>query len=397
MTPPDTGESQQRSRNAPGAYRSPWMDAELDAFRDAVRRFVATEIAPHDAKWRAQKHVDREVWRKAGALGMLLADVPEEYGGAGGTFAHEAVGYEELAHASDASFNKGVHGIAAHYILRYGSEAQKRHWLPPMAAGEAIGAIAMTEPGAGSDLQSVRTQARRAGDRYVIDGSKTFITNGYLADVLILVAKTDPGQRAKGISLFVFDTRNTPGYQIGRQLDKIGMQGSDTCELFFDRCEVGADTLLGGEEGRGFYQLMEQLPYERILVALAGVAAAERALELTLDYVRERQAFGKALIEFQNTRFELAEMKTKVTVARVFIDWLITRMIAGDTDAVTASMAKWWLTDLQCEVVDRCLQLFGGYGYMTEYPISRMYADARVQRIYAGTNEIMKELIARSL
>ena len=378
-------------------YRSPWMDAELGLFRDNVRRFVATEIAAHDAKWREQKHVDRDVWRKAGELGILLPDVPEEYGGAGASFAYDAVIFEELGHAGDCAFGKAVHNIAAHYLLAYGSDALKRAWLPRMAKGEAIGAIAMTEPGAGSDLQAMKTTARREGEHYVVNGSKTFITNGYNADLVVLAVKTDPKQGAKGISLLAFDTRNTAGYRVGRHLEKIGMQGSDTCELFFDGCRVPAANLLGAGEGQGFAQLMDQLPYERLIVGLQGLAAAERMVELAREYVKERHAFGQPIAALQHVRFELAEIATAVTVGRVFVDHLVGRAIEEKLDAVAASMGKYWLTDLQCETADRCLQLFGGYGYMMEYPIGRLYIDSRVQRIYAGTNEIMKELIARSL
>ena len=378
-------------------YRSPWRDADLDIFRDNVRRFIAEEIAAHDAKWRDQKHVDRSVWLKAGELGILLPDVPEEYGGAGASFAWDAVVFEELGHAGDSAFGKAVHNIAAHYLLAYGSETVKRSWLPRMAKGEAIGAIAMTEPGAGSDLQAIRTSARRDGDDYVINGSKTFITNGHNADIVVLAVKTDPKLGAKGISLLAFDTRNTPGFRVGRHLEKIGMQGSDTCELFFDDCRVPVANLLGPGEGQGFAQLMDQLQYERLLVALQGFAAAERMVEMTREYVKERRAFGSPIGALQHVRFELAEMATEVTVGRVFVDHLVARAIDGTLDAVGASMGKYWLTDLQCRTADRCLQLFGGYGYMMEYPIGRMYIDSRVQRIYAGTNEIMKELIARSL
>ena len=378
-------------------YRSPWRDADLDIFRDNVRRFIAAEIAAHDAKWRAQKFVDRSVWLKAGALGILLPDVPEGYGGAGATFAWDAVVFEELGHAGDCAFGKAVHNIAAHYLLALGSEALKQSWLPRMVKGEAIGAIAMTEPGAGSDLQSMKTTARRDGEHYVVNGSKTFITNGYNADFVVLAVKTDPKQGAKGISLLAFDTRNTPGYRVGRHLEKIGMQGSDTCELFFDGCRVPVANLLGTGEGQGFVQLMDQLPYERLLVGLQGLAAAEYMVELARAYAKERQAFGQPIGALQHVRFELAEMATEVTVGRVFVDHLVQRAIEGKLDAVSASMGKYWLTDLQCKTADRCLQLFGGYGYMMEYPIGRMYIDSRVQRIYAGTNEIMKELIARSL
>jgi alkylation response protein AidB-like acyl-CoA dehydrogenase len=295
------------------------------------------------------------------------------------------------------SFGKHVHNICAHYVMAYGTETQKRRWLPGLASGERIGAIAMSEPAAGSDLQGIRTRAVNRGDHYVVDGSKTFISNGQVANLICLVVKTDPGAGAKGISLVMVETDGLAGFRRGRTLDKIGQPGQDTSELFFDECRVPADALLGGIEGAGFRQLMDELPYERTLVALTGVAVIERAVELTTAYARERKAFGKTLLEMQNTRFKLAEAKTIAHVGRVFIDSCIERYLAGTLDTATASMAKWWLTDMQCQVIDDCLQLFGGYGYMREYPIAQMYADARVQRIYAGSNEIMKEIIARTL
>jgi len=373
------------------------MADELASFRDAVRRFVEAELAPHEARWGRQQHVDREAWRKAGEMGILLADVPEQYGGAGATFAHECVVFEELQRANVTSFGKHVHSIVAHYLLAYGTEAQKTRWLPKMATGELIAAIAMSEPGAGSDLQGVRTRAVRQGDQYVVDGSKTFISNGYLADLICLVVKTDPAAGAKGVSLLMVETADLAGFRVGRILDKVGMHGQDTAELYFDDVRVPAGNLLGAAEGRGFAQLMQQLPWERTIVAVAAVAAIERAVELTTDYVKERTAFGKPLIEMQNTRFKLAECKTAAHIARVFLNDCIERMMDGTMDAATASMAKWWTTEQQCRVIDECLQLFGGYGYMMDYPIGKMYADARVQKIYGGSNEIMKELIARSL
>jgi acyl-CoA dehydrogenase len=373
------------------------MSDELAMFRDAVRKFVAAEFAPHEARWEAQQHVDRDAWRKAGAMGLLLPDIPEEYGGGGASFAHECVVLEEIQHANVASFGKSVHSIVAHYLLAFASEAQKRHWLPKMASGELIAAIAMSEPGAGSDLQGIRTRAVRDGDTYVINGSKTFITNGGMADLVCLVVKTDPAAGARGTSLVMVETAELAGFRRGRVLDKIGQKGNDTAELFFDDVRVPVENLLGGVEGRGFVQLMEQLPWERTIIAVLAVAAIELAVELTTQYVKERQAFGKPLIEFQNTRFKLAECKTTAHIARVFIDDCIARVINGTMDAATASMAKYWTTEMQCQVVDECLQLFGGYGYMKEYPIAKLYADSRVQKIYGGTNEIMKELIARSL
>ena len=378
-------------------YRSPWLTEELDIYRDAVHKFVEQEFVPQDERWQKQQHADRSAWRQAGEMGLLLTDIPEHYGGLDGSFAHEAVVYEELARAKVNSFNNAVHSIAAHYLLEYGSEEQKQTWLPAMARGEMIGAIAMSEPNAGSDLQGVRTRAVRDGDEYVINGSKIFISNGYLADLLLLVAKTDPGQGSRGISLLMVDTRDLAGYKVGRILNKIGLKGQDTAELFFDEVRVPAANLLGPAEGQGFYQLMQQLPYERLIIAVNAVASLERALELTVEYARERKAFGQSIMEFQNTRFTLAEAKTEATIARVFLDYCISRMIEGDLDTVTASMAKWWTTEKQCQITDACLQLHGGYGYMWEYPIAQYFADSRVQKIYGGTNEIMKELIARSL
>jgi len=376
---------------------SPWMTPDVVAFRDQVRRFVADEVAPHETRWRAEHKVDRALWNKAGELGLLLADVPDDYGGSGGTFAHMAVVFDELGAAGDSSFGVSVHAIAAHYLLNQGTEAQKHKWLPRLASGELVGAIAMTEPGAGSDLQGIRTSARRDGDHYVINGTKTFITNGYWAGLLVLVARTSDAPGSKGISLIMVETEGLAGYRVGKPLEKIGMQGQDTCELFFEDVRVPVENVLGEAEGRGFAQLMQELPYERLMVAVAAVAAIERAVKLTVAYTRERKAFGKSLLDLQNTRFVLAECKTHATIARVFVDRCIQAMIDNQLDTVTASMAKYWCSDIQCKVIDDCLQLFGGYGYMREYPIAQMYADARVQRIYAGANEIMKELIARSL
>ncbi len=378
-------------------YRSPWMDEELELFRDAARRFVESEILPHDARFREQHHVDRELWNKAGEVGLLCTDIPDRYGGVGGDVRHEAIVVEELGRRGITSLGHSVHSIVAHYLLNYGTEEQKQRWLPRMASGELVGAIAMTEAGAGSDLQAVKTRAHLDDGHYVIKGSKTFISNGYHAGLVAVVAKTDPGQRAKGISIIMVETRDQPGYRVGRVLDKIGQNGWDTAELFFDDVRVPADCLLGGVEGQGFAQLMDDLPYERTLLAIGGVAAMEYALELTVDYARHRKAFGKALLEMQNTRFKLAEVRTWVHVARVFIDDCILKLKDGRLDTVDASMAKWWLTDLQSKVADECLQLFGGYGYMKEYPISQLYVDARVQRIYGGANEVLKEIIARSL
>jgi len=349
-------------------------------------------------KWRRDGMVERAMWREAGEAGLLCPSLPEAYGGAGGDFRHEVVVMEQIARKGISGFAASLHSaIVAPYILHYGSHEQKANWLPKMAAGEFIGAIAMSEPGAGSDLQGVRTTARLDGNRYRINGQKTFISNGQLADIVIVVAKTDPSRGAKGTSLIAVETADAPGFHRGRNLDKIGMEAQDTSELFFDDVSVPTANLLGAAEGQGFVQLMQQLPQERLTIGIGGVAVMERALAETLAYVKERKAFGQRLIEFQNTQFKLAECKTEATVARVFIDRLIGLHLEGKLDAATASMAKYWVSDLENKVVDVCLQLFGGYGYMNEYPIARMFRDSRVQRIYGGTNEIMKLLIARTL
>jgi acyl-CoA dehydrogenase len=378
--------------------RAPWMSEDLVLLEEQARRFVAAEFAPQVERWNQAGMYEREVWTKAGAAGLLCASMPEQYGGAGGSFAHEAVINRELSLAGFDSFGAPLHsGIVAPYILHYGTEEQKKRWLPKMATGELVGAIAMTEPGTGSDLQGVRTTAKKAGNRYMLNGSKTFITNGQHANLIVVVAKTDPKENAKGISLVVVETDEAPGFRRGRKLAKLGMDSADTSELFFEDVSLPAENLLGTEEGQGFAQLMTELPQERLIVAVHAVAMIERALALTLDYVKQRKAFGKAILEFQNTQFELAECKSEATVGRVFLDHCIGRHIEGKLDTAAASMAKYWLTDLSGKIIDRCLQLFGGYGYMDEYPISRLYRDARVLRIYAGTNEIMKLLIARSL
>ncbi len=326
-----------------------------------------------------------------------MPGVPEEYGGGGGTLAHEIVVCEELARAG-VHFGSGIQCIVARYILAYGSEAQKQRWLKRMASGELVGAIAMSEPGAGSDLSAIATTARRDGETYVVNGSKTFISNGWHAGLVCLAVKTDTAVAPmKGLSLLVVEAKDLAGYTVGRSLEKIGMHAQDTCELFFDDVRVPAANLIGPAEGRGFFQMMEQLPYERLTIGAGAVAAAERAVAITAEYVKERMAGGRALIEFQNTRFKLAECKTEARIGRVFLDHCIERFLDGSLDEVASAMAKYWLTETQCRIIDECVQLHGGYGYMTEYPIARMWADSRVQRIYAGTNEIMKEMIACSL
>ncbi len=379
-------------------YVSPWINEDIQLFRKNVKRFINEEFVPHEARWREQHRVDADAWTKAGNVGILCTDVPEQYGGGGGNYCSEAVVTEELCYAG-VHFGHGVHSIAAHYILDYGTEEQKQYWLPRMAKGELIGSIAMTEPVAGSDLQNIKTHARRQGDCLVINGSKTFITNGWHTNLIVLAVKTgEQTEGAKGISLVVVDTSGgLEGYRVGRVLEKVGQHGQDTCELFFDDVRVPAANLLGQVEGQGFYQMMEQLPYERMGVATGAVATTEAAVAITTKHCKERKAFGKSLIDFQNTRFKLAECKAQAHVMRVFLDNCIERLNAGKLDTATAAMAKYWLTERECAIIDECVQLHGGYGYMMEYPICRMWADSRVQRIYAGTNEIMKELIARSL
>jgi acyl-CoA dehydrogenase len=365
-------------------------------FREATRRFVEQEIVPHHAQWEKDGVVSREAWRKAGEAGLLCCTVPEEYGGPGADFLYSTVVLEELARVGATGPAFHLHSeIVAPYILRYGSEEQKRRHLPRFVSGETIGAIAMSEPAAGSDLQGIKTTAIRDGDSYVISGQKIFITNGQLADLMIVACKTDPREGAKGVSLILVE-RGREGFARGRNLDKIGYKAQDTSELFFDNVRVPADNLLG-EEGRGFVMLMEQLPQERLLVALRAATAIEAAVEQTVAYTRERKAFGKAIAEFQNTRFKLAECRTEAEVVRVFVDRCLELHLEGRLDSTIASMAKLYSTDTQCKVLDECLQLHGGYGYMWEFPIARAYADARMARIAGGTAEIMKEIIGRSL
>ncbi|WP_225782167.1 acyl-CoA dehydrogenase family protein [Xenophilus sp. Marseille-Q4582] len=392
----------------PLSFTRSWSNEELEALRATAARFIETEMQPQDAAARQRGHVGHALWRRAGALGLLCTDIPEAYGGGGGDFRHEAVIHEEMARRGLTGLSNSVHSIVAHYLLNHGTEAQKRQYLPRMARGELVGAIAMTEPGAGSDLQGVRTRATRDGDSYVIEGSKTFITNGYLAGLILVVCKTDPSQGARGTSILIVETERGPkddeeggmhraGFQVGRVLDKMGMKAQDTSELFFDGVRVPADSLLGGREGQGFFQLMGDLPYERLIIGLSALACMEGAYEATLAYVRERQAFGKPIAEFQNTRFKLAEVATQIQVGRAFIDRCVEQLVAGQLDTATASMAKLWGSEAQGRVLDELVQLHGGYGFMNEYLVTRMYADARVQRIYGGTSEIMKEVIARAL
>lgn len=365
-------------------------------FRDSVRRFVAEEIAPHHARWEQDGVVSRDAWRAAGKAGFLLTNIPVEYGGGGADFLTSVILIEEMMSGVFSGPGFRLHSdIVAPYILHLGTEAQKKTLLPAMARGDIVTAIAMTEPGAGSDLKSIVTRARRDGGDYVISGAKTFITNGQLADLVVVVCKTDPAAGAKGISLILVETAR-PGFARGRNLDKVGMKAQDTSELFFDEVRVPVSNLLG-REGGGFAHLMDELPQERLLVGITAVAVMEAALRWTLEHTRGRKAFGGTLADFQNTRFKLAEVKTEVTVARTFLDDCIVKHMRGDLDVPTAAMCKWWLSELECRVVDTCLQLFGGYGYMREFPIARAYEDARVHRIYAGANEVMKEIVARSL
>jgi acyl-CoA dehydrogenase len=376
------------------------FNADHEAFRDSFRRFMDKEIAPYHEAWEEQGYVDREVWNKAGDNGFLCMTQPEAYGGANADKLYSVVQMEELARGGFSGIGYGLHTeIVAPYILHYGTEAQKQRFLPRMATGEWIGAIAMSEPGAGSDLQGVKTTAIRQPDgSFLLNGSKTFITNGWHADVVIVVAKTDPAAGAKGTSLLLVE-RGMPGFDKGKRLKKLGLKAQDTSELFFNNVRVPADNLLGGEAqlNRGFICLMEQLPWERIQIAIGAVSAAQAAIDWTVAYVKERKVFGQPVAAYQNTRFTLAELQTEVQVARVFVDKCLELLMADKLDTATASMAKYWCSDLQCKVMDECVQLHGGYGYMLEYPITRAYADARVQRIYGGTNEIMKEVITRSM
>jgi len=378
-------------------YQSPWVDDEIADLKAMAMKFFEAEALPHRERWEQQKCVDREFWFAAGKLGLLCAAVPQEYGGGGGTVAHDFAIFEAQGYCGESGFGNQVHsGLVAHYLLAYGSEEQKRRWLPKMATGEFVGAIAMSEPGGGSDLKALRTTAIREGDHYVLNGSKTFTSNGSSADIIVLVVKTDPGAGAKGVSLLVLETADAEGFRVGRVLDKLGMKAQDTSELFFDNVRVPVENLLG-DEGAGYSYAMRQLAHERLVVAVQGLATLERAVDETVAYTKARTAFGAPLFELQNTRFELADCATIARVARTFVDDCITKHLRGELDSATASMAKAWVTDMQCQVIDRCLQLFGGYGYMLEYPITRMFADSRAQRIYAGANEVMKELVARSL
>jgi len=376
------------------------FNSDHEAFRDAFRKFCDKEIAPYHEQWEEQGYVDRAVWHKAGENGFLCMTMPEAYGGSDADKLYSVVQMEELARGGYSGIGYSLHSeIVAPYILHYGTEAQKLKYLPKLASGEMVGAIAMSEPAAGSDLQGVKSTAiKQADGSYLLNGSKTFITNGWHADLVVVVAKTNPAAGAKGTSLLLVE-RGMPGFSVGKRLKKLGLKAQDTSELFFSDVKVPADNLLGGEahENKGFICLMEQLPWERLQIAITAVASAQAAIDWTLTYVKERKVFGQPVASYQNTRYTLAELQTQVQVARVFVDKCTELLAVGKLDTATASMAKYWTTDLQCKVMDECVQLFGGYGYMWEYPITRAYADARVQRIYGGTNEIMKEVISRAM
>ncbi len=370
--------------------------AEHEEFRAHVRRFYEREITPHREAWEAAGQISREAWLKAGEAGFLCATMPAEYGGAGVDRYFSAVLIEEQARTFDSGPGFSLHSdIVAPYILNYGTEAQKLSYLPRMAKGEIIGCIAMTEPGAGSDLQGVKTTAIRDGDHYVINGSKTFITNGFMSDFVVLVAKTDPSAGAKGTSLILVDS-GTPGYSKGRKLKKIGMHAQDTAELFFDNVRVPVSNLLG-EEGKGFIQLMKELAWERMMIAIRNVEMADSILQHTVTYTRDRKAFKQSILDFQNTKFRLAEVKTEIQVTRVFVDRCLEAVVKRELDPATAAMAKLHASEMSNRIVDTCIQFFGGWGYMWEFPIARAYADARVQRIFGGTSEVMKEIIARTM
>lgn len=372
------------------------FESDHEQFRDSVRKFLVAEAQPHHDQWEKDGQIDRDLWRKAGALGFLAPSVPEEYGGLNLDFRYNTIVTEEIVRLGLSGIGFGLHSdITVPYIVRLGTEEQKRKYLPGCISGDTIVAIGMTEPGTGSDLQAIKTTAILDGDDYVINGSKTFITCGQQADLVILVCKTDPSAGAKGTSLILVEA-GTPGFEKGKNLEKLGMKAQDTSELFFNDVRVPKENLLG-QEGAGFIALMEELPQERLSIALMAVAAMESVMQTTVEYVKERQAFGRPISAFQNTQFKLAELDSEITAQRIFVDHCLQLHLKGQLDAIMASKAKLLTADLQCKVVDECLQLHGGYGYMWEYPIARAYADSRVQKIYGGTSEVMKLIIGRAL
>ena len=374
-----------------------WVSDEHKMFADTTRKLFEAEMAPNVEKWAEQGIVDREFWTTVGQQGVMGGSIAEEYGGFGGGVAFDAITIYEQGRVGDSGWGYGIQSIVIHYLNAYGSEDQKKKWLPKLISGASVAAIAMTEPGTGSDLQNVQTYAEQDGNHYKINGSKIFITNGHTADLVVVVAKTDRAAGAKGVSLIVLETEGAEGFRRGRNLNKLGMKGSDTAELFFEDVRVPTANLLGPEAGQGFYQLMKQLPWERLLIGITALGFIDFAIAETVKYVQERKAFGSRIMDFQNTRFKLAECKTKAELLRSFVNDGIARLEAGELDAATASMAKWWGSQTQNEVMHECLQLHGGYGFMMEYPIARLYADSRVQMIYGGTNEIMKLIIGREL
>lgn len=377
----------------------PMRDEEIVMFRDSVARFFDKHAPPErTAKWRADGMVERAFWSEAGQAGILGVSVPEEYGGGGGDFRHDLVVFDQSVEKEVSGFAASLHnGIVVPYIVAHGTEEQKRRWLPGLCNGELVSAIAMSEPATGSDLQGIKTTALKSGNGYRINGAKTFISSGQLANLIVVAAKTDPTLGGKGVSLMVLETDGAEGFERGRKLDKIGQDASDTSELFFNDVAVPAENVLGGVEGMGFRQLMTELPRERLVIAYQSMIGVEKALETTIAYTRERKAFGQPVLGFQNTQFVLAQLKAEATALRVFVNYCVDQQMAGKLDTPTASMAKMLVTDLLCKAVDQCLQLHGGYGYMEEYPIARMYRDARISRIYGGSNEIMKLIIARTL
>ncbi len=374
-----------------------WKSEDHVLYADASRQFLAQEVSPHIERWRKQGVVDRELWTKAGEAGFLGASIPEAYGGGGAPRSFDAVFFYEHARTGDSGWGVAIQSIVSHYITAYGSEEQKQRWLPGLASGERIAAVAMTEPGCGSDLQAVSTVAELENGQLRINGSKTFITNGQMANLICLVARTGEVAGAKGVSLVFVETEDAPGFRRGQNLEKLGMKGQDTSELFFEDVRVPESNLLGGSGGHGFIQLMKQLVWERLLIGVVALGAMDSMVEATASYTKERKLFSRRLFDLQNTRMKLAEAKTKAEVLRSFIGDCLERLDRGTLDPATASMAKWWGSQMQCEVADECLQLFGGYGYMAEYPIAQAFSDARAQKIYGGANEVMKELIARSL